>query len=128
MKNEKGMIFPITMLVSFLFLFIFVRMLELYKTETEMAKYEQQSYEVDSVMQMAVTDVKRQLAVMWPTDTSNRGTLTYPNGVANYEWKQMSEHEMKVTIFATSHDGIHYGAECIISLPELELIEWKEKY
>jgi competence protein ComGG len=128
MRKEKGMIFPITVLFSFLFLLVLLHVLKLYETEIEFTKYEQQSYDVDSLMQMAVTDVKTQLAAVSPANTTNKGTFVYPNGTADYEWKRLSENEVKVTISAVSHEGIHYGAEFTVSLPTMELVEWKEKY
>ncbi len=128
MRNEKGMIFLITVLFSFLFLLLLLHVLELYETEIQFAKYEQQSYDVDSLMQMAVTDVKTQLAAISSANTTNKGTFVYPNGTADYEWERLNENEVKVMISAVSHEGIRYDAEFTVSLPTMELVEWKEKY
>ncbi|MBB5325226.1 competence protein ComGG [Anoxybacillus tepidamans] len=128
MKNEKGVIFPITVLFSFLFLSLFFHVLKLYETEVELTKYEQQSYDVDSLMQMAVTDVKAQMAANVPANSAGKGTFAYPNGNAQYEWKQFTSNEIKVTVTVVSYEGIRYSAEFTISFPAMELIEWKEKY
>jgi competence protein ComGG len=128
MKNEKGVIFPITVLFSFLFLSLLFHVLELYETEVELTKYEQQSYDVDSLMQMAVIDVKAQMAANVPAKSTSKGTFAYPNGTAQYEWKQLTASEVKVTMTVVSYEGIRYSAEFTVSFPAMELIEWKEKY
>ncbi|MCZ0754642.1 competence type IV pilus minor pilin ComGG [Anoxybacillus sp. J5B_2022] len=128
MKNEKGVIFPLTMMFSLLFCLSVLHVLELYHIEMQLAEYEQQSYDVDSLMQMAVVDVKAQIAASVPAKQTGQGTFIYPNGTAQYEWKQGTKNEIKVTIAVISHEGIRYSAEFTVSFPALELIEWKETY
>jgi competence protein ComGG len=125
MRNQSGMIFPITVVVSFFFLLAFSHVLELYQVEMESIAYEQQSYEVDSIMQMAVFDVKKQIA-SFPDLQGNEGVFVYPIGKANYKWEKIDETKVKALIFARSDGGIRYGATFIVLFPSLDIIEWTE--
>ncbi|WP_027407778.1 competence type IV pilus minor pilin ComGG [Anoxybacteroides tepidamans] len=127
MKNEKGVIFPITVLFSCLFLSLLLHVLALYEEEIEFAKYEQQSYDVDSLMQMAVKDVNAELEEKLPSISSGKGTFVYPIGTAKYEWQLLSGEKVMVTMSAISNEGIRYEAEFTVSFPGLELVEWKER-
>ncbi|MBY6269432.1 MAG: hypothetical protein CW344_14520, partial [Parageobacillus thermoglucosidasius] len=83
MRNQSGMIFPVTVMVSFFILMALSHVLALYQVEMEAIAYEQQSREMDEMMQMAVFDVKQQIAAFsdWQRD---EGVFVYPLGKANY--------------------------------------------
>ncbi|ANB60690.1 competence type IV pilus minor pilin ComGG [Anoxybacteroides amylolyticum] len=127
-RNEKGVIFPMTVMFSLLFCLAVFHALELYETEMQLADYVRQSSDVDSLMQMAVVDVKAQIAASARGKQSGKGTFTYPNGTVQYDWKQGTQNDIKVTLIAISSEGIQYSAQFTISFPSLELIEWKETY
>ncbi|WP_044744505.1 MULTISPECIES: competence type IV pilus minor pilin ComGG [unclassified Anoxybacillus] len=126
MRNEKGMIFPMTVMFSCVFLFCLLHVLRLYEMELEFAKAEQQSYEADSLMQMAVVDIKASIASHVPTQQTNNGMFVYPNGRAEYSWQQLSNDQVKAKVSVFSNEGVRYTAEFTVSFPNLELLEWKE--
>jgi competence protein ComGG len=127
-RNEKGMIFPMTVMFSCAFLFCLLHVLRLYEMELEFAKAEQQSYEADSLMQMAVADIQASIASHVPTQQTNSGMLVYPNGRAEYSWQQLSNDQVKAKVSVFSNEGVRYTAEFTVSFPNLELLEWKESF
>ena len=127
MQNQSGVIFPITAMVSFFILLALSHVLELYQVEMESMAYEQKSYEVDSIMQMAVVDVKKQLA-SFPDVQGNEGVFIYPIGKANYKWEKIDETKVKATVSAHSDGGIRYSATFIILFPSLDIIQWTENH
>ncbi|MFC4182975.1 competence type IV pilus minor pilin ComGG [Saccharococcus thermophilus] len=125
MYKQSGVIFPLTVVVSFFFLLMLAHVLALYEVEMETMRYEQQSSEVESIMQMAVFDVKKQIASS-PLQQGKEGTFLYPIGKADYEWKKIDETTIQATISAYSDTGIRYSATFLISLPSLDIIQWTE--
>jgi competence protein ComGG len=125
MRKQSGVIFPITVVVSFFLLLMLGHVLALYEVEMETMKYEQQSFEVESIMQMAVFDVKKQMASS-PLQQEKEGTFLYPIGKADYQWKKIDETTIQATISAYSSGGIRYGATFLVSFPSLDIIEWTE--
>jgi competence protein ComGG len=128
MRKQSGVIFPLTVMVSFFLLLMLAHVLALYEAEMETMKYEQQSSEVESVMQMAVFDIKKQMASSSPLQSGNEGTFLYPIGKADYQWKKINETTIQAAISAYSSDGIRYSAAFLVSLPSLDIIEWTENY
>ncbi|RAK22368.1 competence protein ComGG [Anoxybacillus vitaminiphilus] len=128
MNNEKGFILPVTMIFSFFLLLLFVHVIELYKMETEFAAHEQQMYELDGIMQMAVVDVKNKISNLSDTVTFLDETVVYPTGKAHYELKRLGQERINVHVLCISNNGLEYKAEFTLSVPDMELVEWKEKY
>jgi competence protein ComGG len=126
MRKQSGVIFPMTVVVSFFFLLMLAHVLALYEVEMETLKYEQQSSEVESVMQMAVFDIKKQLASFSDLQPGNEGTFLYPIGKADYQWKRIDETTIHATVSAYSSGGIRYSATFLVLLPSLDIIEWTE--
>jgi competence protein ComGG len=125
MCKQSGVIFPLTVVVSFFFLLMLAHVLALYEVEMETMRYEQQSSEVESIMQMAVFDVKKQMA--FPLlQQGKEGTFLYPIGKADYQWKKIDETTIQATISAYSNAGIRYRATFLVSLPSLDIIQWTE--
>ncbi|SFA45001.1 competence protein ComGG [Parageobacillus thermantarcticus] len=89
--------------------------------------YEQQSREVDAVMQMAVFDVKNQIAA-FPDLQRDEGVFVYPVGKANYTWEKIDEMKIKALITAHSDEGIRYSATFVVLFPSLDIIEWTENH
>lgn len=127
MRNQSGMIFPVTVMVSFFILMALSHVLALYQVEMEAIAYEQQSREMDEMMQMAVFDVKQQIAAFsdWQRD---EGVFVYPLGKANYTWEKIDETKIKAAISVYSDKGIRYSATFIVSFPALDIIEWTENH
>jgi competence protein ComGG len=125
MRKQSGIIFPLTVVVSFFFLLMLAYVLTLYEVEMETMKYEQQSFEAESVMQMAVFDIKKQMASS-PLQQEKKGTFLYPTGKADYQWKKRNEITIEATISAYSNSGTRYSATFLVSLPSLDIIEWTE--
>jgi competence protein ComGG len=125
MRKQSGVIFPLTFVVSFFLLLMLGNVLALYEVEMETMRYEQQSSEVESIMQMAVFDVKKQIASS-PLQQGKEGTFLYPIGKADYEWKKIDETTIQATISAYSNAGIRYSATFLASLPSLDIIQWTE--
>ncbi|MBA2869913.1 competence protein ComGG [Anoxybacillus calidus] len=128
MNNEKGFVLPVTMIFSFFLLLLFVHVIELYKMEIEFAHHEQQMYELDWLMQMAVTDIKNKLSNLSDTVTVLDETVVYPTGKAHYQLNRLSQELVNVHVLCISNNELEYKAEFTLSVPGMELIEWKEKY
>jgi competence protein ComGG len=128
MNNEKGFVLPVTVIFSFFLLLLFVHTIELYKVEMEFGHYQQQMDELDWLMQMAVTDIKHKIGSLSDTVTILDETVVYPIGQAQYQLTRLSPDRVNVQVLCTSHNGLKYAAEFIVSVPDMELIEWKEKY
>jgi competence protein ComGG len=127
-NNEKGFILPVTLVFSFFVLLLFAHSVELYKMEAEFANHEEKIYELDSLMQMAVTDIKSKITHSPQEITYFYDEVTYPIGRVQYTLQRLNENEIKVMVVCISNDGFEYGAEFTLSIPSMELIEWKEKY
>jgi competence protein ComGG len=124
-RNQNGVIFPITVIVSFFFLLALAHVLELYQMEMGSIEYEQQSYEVDSIMQMAIVDVKKQIA-SFSNLQGNEGVFIYPIGKANYKWEKIDEMKVKAMVSAYSDGEIRYSATFVVLFPSLDIIQWTE--
>ena len=114
-------------MISFFFLLALSHVLALYQVEMAAMANEQQSREVDAVMQMAVFDVKNQIAT-FPDLQRDEGVFVYPVGKANYTWKKIDETKIKATISAYSDKGTRYSATFIVLFPSLDIIEWIENH
>jgi competence protein ComGG len=127
-NGEKGFILPATLLFSFFLLLLLVHSIELYKMEVEFANHEQQMNDLDWLMQMAVTDIKNKISNLSDTATDIDETMIYPLGQVHYQLKRLSQDTVSVNVLCVSNSDFKYEAEFILSIPSMELIEWKEKY
>lgn len=128
MKNERGLVFPITVFISFFIAVIFVHSIELYKLESEFSHHAELSVEVDSLMKMAINDVKRVIAELPETTTEAEGTIMYPNGSAYYRLQRLSDDTVKVNVSCISKSNGKYEVQFTLLLPGMELLEWNEQY
>jgi len=127
-KNERGLVFPITVFISFFIAVIFVHSIELYKLESEFSHHAELSVEVDSLMKMAINDVKRVIAELPETTTEAEGTIMYPNGSAYYRLQRLSDDTVKVNVSCISKSNGKYEVQFTLLLPGMELLEWNEQY
>jgi len=127
-KNERGLVFPITVFVSFFIAVIFVHSSELYKLESEFSDYSELSVEVDSLMKMAINDVKQVIAELPETTMEAEETIMYPNGSAYYRLQRLSDDTVKVNVSCISKSNGKYEVQFILLLPDMELLEWNEQY
>lgn len=128
MKNERGLVFPITVFISFFIAVIFVHSIELYKLESEFSHHAELSVEVDSLMKMAINDVKQVIAELPETTTEAEGTIMYPNGSVYYRLQRLSDDTVKVNVSCISKSNGKYEVQFTLLLPGMELLEWNEQY
>ena len=128
MKNQKGFVFPITVAFTFFIIMIFIQAIELYKLETEFSNHEKMNVELDSIMKVAVNDIKIVIASPPETKTEAEGTIEYPSGRVSYRLHRLNQHTVKVNALCLSKSNKKYEAEFTLSLPDMQLMEWKEKY
>jgi len=127
-KNERGLVFPITVFISFFIAVIFVHSIELYKLESEFSHHAELSVEVDSLMKMAINDVKQVIAELPETTTEAEGTIMYPNGSVYYRLQRLSDDTVKVNVSCISKSNGKYEVQFTLLLPGMELLEWNEQY
>lgn len=86
MGRQDGVIFPLVAVVALLLAFFMTNAALLYEAEQQAAHAVRQAAEADELVQMAVFDVKEQIAATAAVTTKQEGKWTYPRGEAVCRW------------------------------------------
>ncbi|MBB6284637.1 competence type IV pilus minor pilin ComGG [Geobacillus subterraneus] len=127
MGRQDGVIFPLVAVVALLLAFSVTHVLLLYEVEQEAAHAARQAAEADELVQMAVFDVKEQIAASGPSTAVHEGEWTYPRGTAAYRWEKVGETSVRVSLSVHSSSGLRRSAAFTVMIPSLHITEWSEQ-
>ncbi|MFC0296946.1 competence type IV pilus minor pilin ComGG [Geobacillus jurassicus] len=126
MGRQDGVIFPLAAVVALLFSFSAANVLLLYEAERQAAYAARQAAEADELVQMAVFDVKEQIASVDPSTAWKEGEWIYPRGTVAYRWTRESEARVRVALSIRSASGLRRAVTFTVTLPALHIVEWSE--
>ncbi|ABO67713.1 MULTISPECIES: competence type IV pilus minor pilin ComGG [Geobacillus] len=127
MGRQDGVVFPLVAVVALLLAFSVTHIVLLYEVEQQAAHADRQAAEADELVQMAVFDVKEQIALSDPTMTVREGEWTYPRGTAVYRWEKEGETSVRVALSVRSSSGFRRSVVFTVMLPALHITEWSEQ-
>lgn len=126
MSNEKGIILPMTVVLSFLIFLIFIQQLELFLSEKQFVVEVEKINQLENLMQMSVHDISTDLSAIEQLDSPFFGRLTYPIGQTQYSLTPESADIIRVVITCNEADGRQYKAQLYYSLESDKIIKWFE--
>ncbi|AGT32769.1 hypothetical protein M493_12610 [Geobacillus genomosp. 3] len=127
MGRQDGVIFPLVAVVALLFAFSVTHVLLLYEVEQQAMHDARQAVEADELVQMAVFDVREQIAASDPSMVGHEGEWTYPRGTAVYRWEKEGETSVRVALSVRSSSGLRRSVVFTVVLPALHITEWSEQ-
>jgi competence protein ComGG len=127
MGRQDGVIFPLVAVVALLLAFFMTNAALLYEAEQQAAHAARQAAEADELVQMAVFDVKEQIAATAAAATEQEGGWTYPRGEAVYRWQKETEASVRVFLTVRSAAGLQRTVAFTVALPSLDITEWTEQ-
>lgn len=127
MGRQDGVIFPLVAVVALLLAFFMTNAALLYEAEQQAAHAVRQAAEVDELVQMAVFDVKEQIAATAAVTTKQEGKWTYPRGEAVCRWQKETEASVRVFLTVRSAAGLQRTVAFTVALPSLDITEWTEQ-
>lgn len=126
MKNEKGVILPLTMILSFFFLLLFSHQLILYLNEKKFLIETEGINRLESIMQMSVKDIKEELSALEQLEEPVNSTHTYPIGTVKYSLYPMLDNDVKVDMTVHDHDGRVDQARFFYNFEQKKITNWVE--
>lgn len=126
MNNEKGVILPMTVMLSFLILLIFSQQLELFLSEKQFVAEVEKINQLENLMQLSVHDISNDLSAIEMLDSPFYGRLTYPIGQTQYSLTPESADITRVVITCKEAGGRQYKAQLYYSFESDKIIKWFE--
>ncbi|NNV05375.1 competence type IV pilus minor pilin ComGG [Geobacillus sp. C56-T2] len=126
MERQAGVIFPFIAVVAMLFSCAVANALLLYEAERQAAEAARQAAEAEELVQMAVVDVKAQIAAASLSTAGQEGEWAYPRGVAAYRWERKDKTNVRVVLSIRSTSGLQRAVTFTVVLPALNITEWRE--
>ncbi|NGY69569.1 hypothetical protein F6Y04_00860 [Bacillus megaterium] len=126
MGRQDGVVFPLVAVVALLLAFSVTHVVLLYEVEQQAAHAARQAAEADELVQMAVFDVKEQIALSDPTMTVREGEWTYPRGTAVYRWEKKGKRASVSPCLSARHPDLE-EVSFTVMLPALHITEWSEQ-
>ncbi|WP_243290540.1 competence type IV pilus minor pilin ComGG [Bacillus sp. FJAT-47783] len=120
--NEKGYIFPLTLFIAFLSLFIATTNVTIYIRDLAFYEDTIEFYLVENLTQVAI-----QHSVMHLVDGTNE-TLQTPNGTVSYNVKRIDEKIMDVSVSCTTINGTDYDFSYQYDNVENRIVYWNIQY
>lgn len=97
-KNEKGIIMPITLFIVFLLSSYVFFQINQYKIEKELFNEQSELYTAERLLHKAFVDIKQLLNSS--SSSSYSGTLHYSNGEVTYIVSQISNEKKSITLIS----------------------------
>lgn len=120
--NEKGYIFPLTLIVAFLSLFIATTNVSIYIRDLAFYEDTIEFYLVENLTLIAIQHSVTHLA-----DGANE-TLQTPNGTVSYDVKRIDENVLDVSISCTTINGTDYDFSYQYDNVENRIVHWNVQY
>lgn len=125
--RQDGVIFPLVAIVALFLTFSITHVLFLYEAEQRAANDARLAAEADELVQMAVFDVKEQIAASDSSAAVREGEWTYPRGTAVYRWEKAGGTSVQVSLLVRSSSGLRRSVTFTVMLPALHITEWSEQ-
>lgn len=126
MNNEKGVILPLTLVLSFFFLLLFSHQLILYVNEKKFLVEIEGVNNLESIMQMGVKDILNELSSFEELKNSVNGTYIYPNGSAHYSLNPEPDNKIRVELKVQDDQGRMDLARFFYSIELKKVLNWVE--
>ncbi|MGZ0086323.1 competence type IV pilus minor pilin ComGG [Caldibacillus thermoamylovorans] len=126
MERQAGVIFPFIAVVAMLFSCAVANALLLYEVERQAAEAARQAAEAEELVQMAVVDVKEEIAAASLSTAGQEGEWPYPRGVVAYRWERKDKTSVRVVLSIRSTSGLQRAVTFTVVLPALDITEWRE--
>jgi competence protein ComGG len=126
MNNQKGMVFPIMMVVAAAFISAALFAIDQYVPDKKFHKETEEKLVNDHLLKLAAKD----LSIMLPQDITGKistGIFFYQNGDVYYQVKKQGLAIVQVTIFATTKSGRRSESIFIFNLSSAKITEWRER-
>jgi uncharacterized ion transporter superfamily protein YfcC len=125
MKNEKGFIFPTTMVLVLFCLLIITHISTTLISEKKFFSETEQYYVLENLMQLAVEQSLSEIknGTVKPNEPSNKNTI---NGSFSYSVSEISPSIYEVQLSCISTKKREYTAKYQYDLAKNEMIVWSE--
>ncbi|KFZ42864.1 competence protein comGG [Anoxybacillus flavithermus] len=128
MKNERGVIFPFTIMCALLMSALFLHSVALYHTEIQFFEEEKKWYEADYLMKQTLNDVKQTLANAPENVTSLSQTISFSRGRATYRAAKNGADVWSVNVSCVTNAQFRYDVQFQFHVLTNDISEWKELY
>ncbi|RFU66777.1 hypothetical protein D0469_16800 [Peribacillus saganii] len=126
MKNERGSVLPLVMILASVFLVMAISAAELYISEKKFHKETKEKLVLDHLIRLATEELLLELQNTEEADTSD-GIYFYPNGDVYYQLNKLNEDELLIVLFGSTKGERKAEVKFRYSLLGKNMIEWIEK-
>lgn len=123
MKNQRGFVLPLTMIMSFILLFFTVHAILSYQYDRSFAQKRAMSFELNELIQMATVDLEK-LAKEDHIESS--GKLVYTTGNVQYHTNKVNGTVWKIAMIATNHEGFRHSNTFYYDSEKGGIVKWAE--
>jgi competence protein ComGG len=125
MKNEKGYIYPVTLLLIFFLILIFHHQIDVLLLEKMFFRETEELYVLDNIMTLGVEKVVDELEELGE-NVETTGTISYPHGTFQYWIMPVTTEESFVTVICTTSAKRKYRANFYYHFGEKKIKNWME--
>lgn len=128
MKNEQGFIYPLTLVISLVLMFILVTELTSYKSDLRFLNEREAFEQLQSQLQMAAIDMASKIDA---TDLNTpfkqmEGTFTYPSGYVEYVASTYVDQIIKISLKSFLAQGRKYNVLLLYDRENNVITRWVE--
>ncbi|WP_044896046.1 competence type IV pilus minor pilin ComGG [Aeribacillus alveayuensis] len=120
MKNEKGYIFPLTIVLSLFIFFIIMANVSIYVRDIQFYKDTQEFFALENLMMLAVQHSSNHLV------NRKKETLSLPTGNISYIVNEMDDGLIKVSITCETVNNTTYSASYVYDANNEQIMKWVE--
>jgi competence protein ComGG len=125
MKNEKGYIYPVTLLFIFFLILVFLQQMDVFLLEKMFFQESEELYALENIMTLGVEKVVDELEELGE-NVQTEGTFPYPHGTFQYWIMPVSNDESFVTVICTTSANRKYRANFYYHFGEKRIKNWME--
>jgi hypothetical protein len=123
MKNEKGFIFPLTLMVTFIAFFVIISSVNIYLSEARYLNETKGYYIRNGMMTIAVKRIMNQIE---NENILDHGTISFEDGLVSYTIQQMEADQYQILMITNSSFGQETKNEVIYNHKQKRITKWVE--
>lgn len=123
MKNEKGFVFPFTLMVTFVIFFIILSSVQIYISESRYLQEAKGYYTRNSMISLTMKTLMKRIENQKIED---HGVISFEEGTVSFQIKPLDEHQYRIILTTLLSYGQETKNELIYDQVEKRISKWIE--
>ncbi|MDQ0218336.1 hypothetical protein ELQ35_12415 [Peribacillus cavernae] len=126
MRNEKGVIYPIVMIIAAVFLSFTLYTIERYNSDQSFYKETEEKLILEQLIRLAAKDLTAELR-SYENVVEKDGILFYPGGDVYYQFSKSDEQVIGVLLYGSTKEERKAQSLFLYDISQKKVIKWIEK-